>query len=736
MPVESPSVRSIFDRAVEIPSEADRQAFLDEACAAAPEIRREVEALLSAHADAGSFLDAAAVERPQAGLFEPSVEAPGATIGPYKLLEQIGEGGFGVVFLAEQSAPVKRKVALKVIKPGMDSRAVVARFEAERQALALMDHPNIAKIYDAGMTGSRVEGPGTRASNQGSPALDSRPSALDPPTGRPYFVMELVPGVPITDYCDQCQLSTRERLELFITVCHAVQHAHQKGVIHRDLKPTNVLVALQDGKAAPKIIDFGVAKALNQRLTEQTLATGFAQMIGTPLYMSPEQAELSPLGADTRSDVYSLGVLLYELLTGATPFGKDQLHSAGYDEMRRILREEEPPRPSARLSTLAADLATTIAEQRRTEPHRLAQQVHGELDWIVMKCLEKDRSRRYETANSLADDIRRHLHDEPVTAAAPSRLYRAGKFIRRNKFTVIAGSAVLTGLVAGVIGLAMGLVSQARQRAEAQLNLAIALQSQRKYADAETLFRKGLQSASSATAEDRQREATTRLRLAQVMYERGHPEESERLYRGALASFRNGFPSEDPAIAHAQTTFALLLRAQRRFDEAENLLREAYEIYRRATPADHRATGESATHLANVLITLRRYAEAEPIAREAIRQHQSAIPVDFLALALARVELGRDLIALGKFSEAESQLLDAERVLSTTDYFHTGILAPIALYTRWNEAEPGSGYDLKAQAWTRKLIGTFVRLDDSPLAAPEAQRAFEVKEQTSEVSDQ
>src|SRR5262249_42449328 len=294
-------------------------------------------------------------------------------VGRYRVLEPIGEGGFGVVYMAEQQHPVRRKVALKIIKPGMDTRQVIARFEAERQALALMDHPNIAKVYDAGTTEN----------------------------GRPYFVMELVQGVPITDYCDRCNLTTHERLALFVTVCQAVQHAHQKGVIHRDIKPTNVLVAIQDGQPTPKIIDFGVAKALNQRLTEHTLMTAFAQMVGTPLYMSPEQAELSPLGVDTRSDIYSLGALLYELLTGTTPFDRDRLHAAAPDELRRIIREEEPPRPSARLSTLAADRVATVAEHHRTEARRLRQVVSGELDWIVMKCLDKDRNRRYETPNSL-----------------------------------------------------------------------------------------------------------------------------------------------------------------------------------------------------------------------------------------------------------------------------------------------------------------------------------------------
>ena len=299
-------------------------------------------------------------------------------IGPYKLLEQIGEGGFGVVFMAEQQRPVRRRVALKVIKPGMDTRQVIARFEAERQALALMDHPNISRVLDAGATES----------------------------GRPYFVMELVRGIPLSEFCDQNRLTVGERLELFITVCHAVQHAHQKGIIHRDIKPNNVLVTLHDGTPVAKVIDFGVAKATGQQLTEKTLFTSFAQMIGTPLYMSPEQAEMSGLDVDTRSDIYSLGVLLYELLTGTTPFDQERMRTAGYDEVRRIIREEEPAKPSARISTLNR-AATTVTANRKSDPSRLRQLFRGELDWIVMKALEKDRNRRYETAAAFAADVQR-----------------------------------------------------------------------------------------------------------------------------------------------------------------------------------------------------------------------------------------------------------------------------------------------------------------------------------------
>jgi serine/threonine protein kinase len=688
MSANTADAKQIFLEAVENHEPDCWPDFLQEACGSDTVLRERVEALLAAYRQPNPILDGNSL---LATLEQPArIEGPGTVIGPYKLLEQIGEGGFGVVFLAEQERPVRRKVALKIIKPGMDTRQVIARFEAERQALAMMDHPNIAKVFDAGAT----------------------------ETGRPYFVMELVQGVPITEYCDECNLTPNERLMLYITVCQAVQHAHQKGVIHRDIKPTNVLIGLQDGQPAPKIIDFGVAKALHDRLTENTLATGFAQMLGTPLYMSPEQAALSPLGVDTRSDIYSLGVLLYELLTGTTPFDKERLHAAPYDELRRIISHEEPPRPSARINTLAGNLATTVAERRRSDVRRLSQQVRGELDWIVMKCLDKDRNRRYETASALSNDVMHYLADEPVSAVAPSRFYRAGKFIRRNKWPVIAGSALLVGLIAGFVGMAIGLISQSQQRAEARLNLAASLHSRGRYAEAEALYRDGLQSASSSAPIDRQRAARTRLRLARVVYDRGDSIESEQLYREAIAAYRAEFPPDDPNVGHALVTFALLLRSHHRFDEAESLFREAYGIYSRSTPANHRATGESATHLANVLITLGRHDEAVPHAREAIAQHLAAVPQNKLALAFARLELGRALLALGRFPEAEVQLLDAEPELTKTDAFHIGLLAPISLYSAWDKAEPGKGYDVKALEWNRRLIGSFVRLDTIPVTVP------------------
>jgi serine/threonine protein kinase len=418
-------IDSIFLAAAEKASADERAAYLDGACGADRALRERVERLLAAQSKVHSFLEAPAPAL-IATVDQSSVtERPGTVIGPYKLLEQIGEGGFGVVFLAEQTEPVRRKVALKVLKPGMDTRHVVARFEAERQALAIMDHPNIAKVFDGGAT----------------------------PSGRPYFVMELVKGVPITEFCDHNHLTPRERLELFLPVCQAVQHAHQKGIIHRDLKPSNVLVSRHDTTPVVKVIDFGVAKALGQELTDKTLFTGIAQMVGTPLYMSPEQAGMSDLDIDTRSDIYSLGVLLYELLTGMTPFDKERLKAAGYDELRRIIREEEPPRPSTRISTLG-QAATTIAAQRRNDPKRLGQLFRGELDWMVMKALEKDRNRRYESASALAADVERYLRDEPVQACPPSAWYRCRKFLRRNRKAVLATTALLA-----MAGLFLGLIT-------------------------------------------------------------------------------------------------------------------------------------------------------------------------------------------------------------------------------------------------------------------------------------
>jgi hypothetical protein len=433
---------ALFEAARNLSSQPARNAFLDQACAHDSELRARIESLLKAEAEAEEFFNDALKFRNEP--FETPIgpaekktdesnesanaefsfaEGLGSRIGHYKLLQKIGEGGGGVVFMAEQEKPIRRRVALKVIKLGMDTRNVIARFEAERQALAMMDHPNIASVLDAAAT----------------------------ETGRPFFVMELVRGVKITEYCDKNNLDNRQRLDLFIQVCHAIQHAHQKGIIHRDIKPSNILITLHDGVPVPKVIDFGIAKATQaeMQLTDKTFFTAYEQIIGTPAYMSPEQAELSGLNIDTRSDIYSLGVLLYELLTGRTPFDAKKLLQNGVDAMRKTLREQEPQRPSTMVTTLQQTELTITAEHRQAEPPKLISQLRGDLDWIVMKALEKDRKRRYETANGLAMDIQRYLGNEPIVARPPSRLYRLQKLARRNKIVFIAGGAVMIALLIG-----------------------------------------------------------------------------------------------------------------------------------------------------------------------------------------------------------------------------------------------------------------------------------------------
>jgi WD40 repeat protein/serine/threonine protein kinase len=431
------SIREIFDEAWELPPGERRQAYLDRACGGDAVLRANIEELLRSEAAAGDFL--ADRLRSATIAITPATEREGDRIGHYKLLEKLGEGGCGTVYVAEQSEPVRRRVALKVIKLGMDTKQVIARFEAERQALAMMDHPNIAKVLDGGATEN----------------------------GRPYFVMELVRGIKITEYCDQATLTTAERLDLFIKVCQAIQHAHQKGIIHRDIKPSNILVTLHDGAPVPKVIDFGIAKASEGRLTDATIYTQLHQFIGTPAYMSPEQAEMTGLDIDTRSDIYSLGVLLYELLAGNTPFDAKELMAQGIDTMRKTIREQEPPRPSTRFATLEDKESTTTAKRRSVEKSKLVHQLKGDLDWIVMKCLEKDRTRRYDTANGLALDLTRHLNNEAVLARPPSRLYEFQKMVRRHKFGFASAIALILALAIGALTSTWQAIKARRAQQEA-----------------------------------------------------------------------------------------------------------------------------------------------------------------------------------------------------------------------------------------------------------------------------
>jgi serine/threonine protein kinase len=435
----------IFARALKL-QRAEREALLDQTSAGDPALGQRVRAMLAAY-DAREEQTAEVLNREPRTIMNAMREQPGAMVGPYKILQEIGEGGFGFVYMAQQTAPIKRKVALKIVKPGMDTRQVIGRFEAERQALAMMDHPNIAKVLDAGAT----------------------------PTGRPYFVMELVRGVPITEYCDTNSLPMRERLDLFMHVCHAVLHAHQKGIIHRDIKPSNVMVTLHDGAPVPKVIDFGIAKATGQDLTDKTVFTEYRHFIGTPEYMSPEQAAMSGLDVDTRADIYSLGVLLYELLTGTTPLDRTKLRSAGLAEIQKIIAEQEPDKPSTRVGHTASGKPSTdgagrtrtaaeVAKQRRTDPGALRKTLSGDLDWIVMKAIEKDRTRRYATAGALAEDIRRYLASEPIMARPPSTTYKIRKFARRNRAALATGGALISALVVTLAALAFGYARVSRER--------------------------------------------------------------------------------------------------------------------------------------------------------------------------------------------------------------------------------------------------------------------------------
>jgi serine/threonine protein kinase/tetratricopeptide (TPR) repeat protein len=647
----------LFHQALEHPPDR-RGAFLDAACGGDAGLRARVEVLLRACEHPGSFL-----QSPVAAAYSPTItdrpitETPGTVIGPYKLLEQIGEGGFGIVFMAEQTAPVKRKVALKVIKPGMDTRQVIARFEAERQALALMDHPNIAKVLDAGAT----------------------------ETGRPYFVMELVRGVPITSYCDEHLLSPRERLKLFLDVCHAVQHAHQKGIIHRDIKPTNVLVTQHDDKPVVKVIDFGVAKATSGQLTDKTLFTGFAQLVGTPLYMSPEQASMSGIDVDTRSDIYSLGVLLYELLTGTTPFDKSRLQQAAFDEVRRIIREEEPQKPSTRLSELSRSSLpgwtdrkldapdhtgparqagptslASIAALRKTEPRKLSQLVKGDLDWIVMKALEKDRGRRYETANGFAADVLRYLADEPVTACPPSAGHRFRKFARRNRVAIATGAIVALSLVIG-----SGVATWQAVRATHERDRAM------------TAERAATESAAVATAiNDFIKDDL--LALANPMLEPDRQITLRAVVDRAAASVGDRFASQPLVEAGIRETLGNTYQGLGDDEESLWQFQRAAEIYRQVHGDDHRRTRVATFHAAAALQQLGRYAEAESLLASLLQVERRLLGAEHDDTLHTMIQLAWCREMELQFEPAEPLYAEALAILRRT----RGESHPLTLYAK------------------------------------------------------
>lgn len=657
--------KTIFLEAAEIDSPSERAAYLERSCGDDQRLRDAVEALLESHQRSQGLLDAAA---------PPIVKCAGTTIGPYKLLRQIGEGGMGTVFMAEQFQPVERQVALKLIKAGMDSGQVIARFETERQALALMDHPNIARVLDAGTTAA----------------------------GRPYFAMELVEGVPITTYCDENRLTPRARLELFVPVCQAIQHAHQKGIIHRDVKPSNVLVTQVDGKPVPKVIDFGVAKATEQRLNERTLFTQYGTLVGTLEYMSPEQAELSALGVDTRSDVYSLGVLLYELLTGSTPLPQQRLREVAYGEILRMIKEDEPPRPSTRLSN-SGEVLESISVRRHMEPAKLTKLVRGELDWIVMKTLEKDRNCRYDTAAALAADVQRYLRDEPVLACPPSTKYRFAKFARRNRMALSTAALVLTALVLGTVVSATQAVraTRAEQLAEANFRQARSavddmytqvaekwlshqprLQPvQREFLEKALLFYTQFAEKSGADAATRQEAATAIRRVGEIRHKLGDSREAEQAYQEAinrLQSLADAFPDEPihrQSLADALHRAGVLFGDVGRYLEEEKSHRRALALQEKLTadfPASieyRRDLGLGYWYMGRVLNSLRRWSDAETSFRLALVIQKSLVrefpsDLDYRAqLAESHLGLGVAVRHFGRSGEYQQSLHKAGAIL-------------------------------------------------------------------------
>ena len=699
---------TLFAAALRLPG-AERRAYLDRACAGDPLLRRRLEALLKSYAASEEVLEkSAAPDLDRALAASNSLnEQAGGCIGRYKLLQQIGEGGCGVVYMAEQEEPVRRRVALKVIKLGMDTRQVIARFEAERQALAMMDHPNIAKVLDAGAT----------------------------QTGRPYFVMELVRGIKITDYCDEKRLSTGARLELFIQVCHAIQHAHQKGVIHRDIKPSNILVTINDGVAVPKVIDFGIAKATNgQQLTDKTIFTAFEQFIGTPAYMSPEQTLLTSLDIDTRSDIYALGVLLYELLTGKTPFDSNQLLAIGLDEMRRTIREQEPERPSTCLSTLSHEELSTTAQRRGLEAPNLVSQLRGDLDWIVMKCLEKDRRLRYETANDLAMDIRRHLRSEPVLAFPPSAAYRFRKSVRRNKVAFAAAVGVTAALMVGLSIASWSLMQERRARREQSRLRQVAEREKTGAQQISQFFKDMLRSVGPSVAlgrdtallreilentatgisrhlpQDPEIEAALRNTIGEVFFDLGDYQKAERMHRVALQIRRQIRPQDNISTTESLHNLAKTLLALSKLSDAESCEREALKLRRASFGEEHREVAASISMLGKILFSQGKRAEAESTHRAALAMRLRLFGPKDRTVADSLGDLAAVLAAQSRLSEAESTYCESLSIIrEAVGEAHPDLIPTLAslagVLIQQEKLEQGEGLYREILSLTRQFLG-------------------------------
>jgi len=672
--------KELFLEACRLP-EDERGALLDDVCGGDTDLREEVESLLRFHDERGTGTGG------DGQLPMNTINGdPPETIGHYRLVQKLGEGGMGEVYEAEQTEPVRRLVALKVIKWGMDTKEVVARFESERQALALMDHPNIAKVFEAGSTDQ----------------------------GRPYFAMEFVRGVPITDYCDTHRLSTEERLRLFVTVCDAVQHAHQKGIIHRDLKPSNIMVTIQDDRAAPKIIDFGVAKATSQRLTERTVFTALGQWIGTPEYMSPEQAELTGLDVDTRTDVYSLGVVLYELLVGAQPFDSTALRAAGFDEMRRRIREDEPPRPSTRVSSLG-DTSQVAARSRRTDLSTLMRQLRGDLDWITMKALEKDRTRRYGSPSDLAADIERHLDNEPVVASPPSTPYRLGKFVRRHRVGVVAGLLILIAVLAGFIGTAVGLL-KAQREAEAARQVVHFIsgifwgmnpgEPSSQVSSIREVLAQGAKRVHSELGGQPLVAAEMQTIIGQVYMGLGEFDAARPLLEGALALRELHLGEDHPAVASSLNRLAVQRITEGRFREASPLSERALSIYEHNYGPDSGSAGIGHDTLCMVQWRLGAYFAALDHCNRSLEILESVYGTDHLVYADTLYHL---MIVLRELGEIEGSIEAGERSLEIR--------------------EDRLGSEHSAVGWTIFDLGIVYRIDgDRERATASFERALEIQQ--------